>query len=299
MNSIQAKQIDLNEFLSKIGFKHNSKKGSELWYISPLHQEDTPSFKVENSLVWFDHAIGKGGNIIDFVMCYYNLDFKRSLQKISDVWGSVTQQVKTTDTFFLQQQKNINKIKNFANSSSNDKNGDAVPTIKKIQELQNPSLIKYLESRKIDINIAKKYLKEIYWINHKSNKSNFGLAFENDKKGYEVRNSILKLNLGGKALTTIKGTDLSKLSIFEGFMDFLSALTYYKLESFKSTVIVLNSLALIDNHLELLNAPIVYSFLDNDKAGKLATQKIFNSGVNLVDCSNIYKNSKDFNEYIN
>ena len=162
MNSIQAKKINLIEFISKIGLNYNNKNGSEYWFISPLHQEDTPSFKVDNKLnVWYDHGIGKGGNIIDFVVILYNLDFKSALQKISDIWGCVTPLHNQSVTAPGQ------KIQKLKNISSTTKKSDKVPTIKKVVDLENPSLIKYLESRKIDINIARKYLKEIYWINHK------------------------------------------------------------------------------------------------------------------------------------
>ena len=62
----EIKSIPLADFLSRLGHEPATRKGTRLWYKSPLRQEQTPSFKVETTLnCWYDFGLGKGGNIID------------------------------------------------------------------------------------------------------------------------------------------------------------------------------------------------------------------------------------------
>lgn len=69
----EAKQIDLVEYLSTLGFSPAKIRGNDYWYLSPLREEKTPSFKIDRKInCWYDHAFGKGGNIIDFGMYYFN-----------------------------------------------------------------------------------------------------------------------------------------------------------------------------------------------------------------------------------
>ncbi len=63
----EAKQTDLVDYLSKSGHQPAKVRGNDYWYLSPLREEKTPSFKVNRKLNrWYDHGLGKGGNIIDW-----------------------------------------------------------------------------------------------------------------------------------------------------------------------------------------------------------------------------------------
>jgi len=65
--SLEAKQIDLVDYLAALGHRPQKIRNKDYWYHSPLRDEKTASFKVNRSLnVWYDHGIGKGGNLIDF-----------------------------------------------------------------------------------------------------------------------------------------------------------------------------------------------------------------------------------------
>lgn len=285
MNSQQAKSISIIDLLHNLNCEPTKKLNNDFWFNSPLHTEKTSSLKVDtNKNIWYDHGIGKGGNIIDLVVIYYNCNFSEALSKIASI-------VNHTNNSFLK----VQHLKDFDRTTTPTKKQE----IQKVKDLQNKALINYVNSRGINTDIATKYIKEIYWINQKSNKSNFGLCFKNDTGGYEIRNSILKLNIGGKSITTIKGIDLTKVSIFEGFMDYLTALIYFKIDRFKGTVIILNSVALLDKTIPLLKDKLVYAFLDNDRAGKKALNTIKDNNINVLDCSNYYKDYKDFNEFLN
>ena len=59
----EARQIDMVEYLSKLGHSPSKIKNFDYWYLSPLREEKTPSFKVNRKLnCWYDHGIGKGGS---------------------------------------------------------------------------------------------------------------------------------------------------------------------------------------------------------------------------------------------
>ena len=63
----QAKLIDLVDYLSSLNYHPQKVHNQDYWYLSPLRQERTASFKVNKKLnVWFDFGLGKGGDIIDF-----------------------------------------------------------------------------------------------------------------------------------------------------------------------------------------------------------------------------------------
>lgn len=68
-----ARQLDLVDYLASIGHHPQKIRNQDYWYLSPLRQERTPSFKVSRRLnMWYDHGIGKGGNLIDFGLLYFN-----------------------------------------------------------------------------------------------------------------------------------------------------------------------------------------------------------------------------------
>ena len=57
----EIKSIHLATFLSQFGHEPAIRKGTRLWYKSPLRQEHTPSFKVETALnCWYDQNLIKG-----------------------------------------------------------------------------------------------------------------------------------------------------------------------------------------------------------------------------------------------
>lgn len=73
MNCEQANQVDLVDYLHSLGYNPKTIKGEDHWYLSPLRQEKEASFKLnKNKNVWYDHGLGKGGNLVDFSTEYCN-----------------------------------------------------------------------------------------------------------------------------------------------------------------------------------------------------------------------------------
>ena len=79
-----AKEIDMVAYLKTAGHQPQKIRNNDFWYFSPLRNEKTPSFKVNKKLNrWYDHGLGKGGNLIDFTLLYHhctNIEFLQSLE---------------------------------------------------------------------------------------------------------------------------------------------------------------------------------------------------------------------------
>ena len=271
MNIEQAKTIDLNSFLNICGYFPVTTKKNVNWYLSPFRHEEKPSFKVENNL-WIDFGMGKGGSIIDFLLLKKEFNIKtvlKALEYLSNI--------------------EIFKIKNIE-KEENQKKEKYI-----LRNLSKRSLIKYIVSRNLDIKITKKYVKQIkYKVNEKEY---FGIAFKSSK-GFEVRNKYFKGCFGEKAISYIKGENSKEVSIFEGFIDFLSVLTFYKIEKFKSDVVILNSLSLL-NKQNFSNYEKIYLFLDNDDSGKKAKEELKKQyKAKIRDKSKLYATYKDINEFL-
>lgn len=306
MNAATAKQIDLVDFLIKINAKHGSTKGNDAWFFSPLRDDGTrPSFKVDISKnVWHDHILRVGGTIIDLIMQLENIrEVDQALKRIDEIWNN---NVALSPT----QREYIEKIK------SDSKNGSKEITIKKVVELKNEALVKYLESRNLSFSLAKKYIQEIYYSidDGTKTKNYFGLAFANRSGGFEMRNEYAKMCIGKKDITIIKGKDSTKVSIFEGFLSFVSMLKILKTLEFSGDVIVMNSVNMkreTVEYLESKNYKTIYSFLDNDMPGQEATEYLYfmlyffdfiqdkKLKSEFLDCRKYFVGFKDPNDLLN
>ncbi|WP_436489900.1 CHC2 zinc finger domain-containing protein [Chitinophaga sp. ARDCPP14] len=60
-------------------------RNQDYWYLSPLREEKTPSFKVNRQInVWYDHGIAKGGNLVDFGTLYFKCSIADLLCRLSN-----------------------------------------------------------------------------------------------------------------------------------------------------------------------------------------------------------------------
>ena len=294
----------LRQLLSNLGFNPTTETETEAVYKSPFNpNERTPSFFVfpNRDGEWKNYknyADGQGGDIYKFIMNYYNIPFPMAKTKANEILGfSFNQQEPTQptkSTYQVPPSKNSTAKKSY--------------NIKKTQNLQNKALLAYLESRGIviptlaDKNPLKTYLKEVYY--ELNGRNYFAISFNNDYGGMEVRNENFKGSFGLKNFTLLKAHQTVKpstIKLFEGFIDFLSY-TMLNPAYFEHDIIVMNSLSFTDAIIESLNRnnyQTVELYLDNDKAGKEATQRI-ETGVKsgVIDKSKFYKGSKDLNEFL-
>ncbi|WP_423129729.1 toprim domain-containing protein [Gaoshiqia sp. Z1-71] len=276
MNCDQAKTIKIENFLYSLGKKPERVYGVFLWYKSPLRKDEKPSFKVDtrkNS--WYDIGTGTGGDIISLVMAMNCTNVAGALLILQRPEIS-----KQSFSFPLQQKQSKPGIE-----------------IRHIQPLQNKVLIQYLYKRKIDVKTASKYLMEAYY--RAKEKQYFALAFQNDKGGFELRNSYHKCCNSPKYLTTIPG-ETHSLNIFEGFMDFLSALTFYKTSKPRNRTVILNTVENLKYAEQLIKSACqVNAYLDNDTAGEKAFNRVADLNPNATNQAvTLYPGYKDFNDFI-
>ena len=272
----EAKQIDLVEYLSTLGFKPVKIRGNDYWYLSPLRDEKTPSFKVDSKInCWYDHGIGKGGNLIDFGMAYFNCGSSDFLKKLNG-------------NFFLHQPVKIASSK-----------GIKEPKLTFLGDflLSSPHLINYLAKRKIPYTIADKYCREVRY--QMNDKIYYGIGFKTDSGSFEIRNPFLKSASSPKSITTFKN-GCNEVSVFEGFFDFLSYKVMEEKNSLPNTdYIVLNSLSFFEkSRAAMENYNQVKLYLDNDKAGQNCSRLALSLSNKYKDESALYKNHKDLNDWL-
>ena len=288
MNAAQAKKISLYDLLSSLGYNpvQKRKSGNEVWYNSPLRNEKEPSFKIRlDQNVWYDFGEGAGGNVLDFVMKFKGCNFNDALSFL----GGTTLKPSVATLIF----KDIEK------QSALDFFNLEGPLILNVKPLHHYALKKYLRERCISAEIGLKHLKEI---NYKiEDKIYFALGFENVSGGWEVRNSLFKGCLGKKDISLIE-TGSNKVSVFEGFFDYLSSLAISGKSDIGTDVLILNSTSMKGRGLEVVKEKgynQLDAYFDNDSTGEktLAFFKQELPDVSIVTQNHLYAFYKDFNEF--
>jgi hypothetical protein len=80
-----AKKIDLVDYLAGLGYHPQKASHPDYWYLSPFRDEKTVSFKVNRQKnVWYDHALGKGGDLIHFGTLYHNCSLSEFLDRLPE-----------------------------------------------------------------------------------------------------------------------------------------------------------------------------------------------------------------------
>jgi hypothetical protein len=117
--------------------------------------------------------------------------------------------------------------------------------------------------------------------------------------GYELSSPPnFKGCIAPKDITTVKNNSNVCLA-FEGFWDFLSYLTIQKVEKTKHDVAILNSVANVQKAMDFLKThQEIYTYLDNDEAGRKATELIKSNCVSINNRSERYAGFKDLNDYL-
>lgn len=282
MTTEQAKQLDIVVYLEKHDIRPVKVSGHQYWYYSPFRNEHTPSFKVNRLFnLWYDFGEGKGGTLIDLGIRLESCTVKDFLITLNDchVGGKIS--------FSFGQPYRI------ANSNRRK------PAIKILSThiISSPRLFQYLHSRKINVEIADKYLQEVRYQN--SGKIYYALGFKNDLGGYELRSPFFKGSSSPKSITFIDN-NVSGLSVFEGCFDFLSYLCFTGHKEHQSeSFLVLNSVVFFDRQLPFMQRfREVYLYMDNDHAGDNATASaLYLDSDKFIDKRNLFSGYKDFNEW--
>lgn len=288
-------QIRIEDFLASEGFtpQFSRKGGKELWYCSPLRNENSPSFKVDTfKNVWYDYADSKGGKLIALCMELRNMsEAKQAVYFFNEEYNGGISSLE-------KRQNHQEKITEYSEENSQ--------ILKEIKPVENTKLWNYLRERKINFDIAKKYLTEVHYLCN--GKNWYALGFKCDKGGYELRSPISKRNINGKNITTLRnGSD--KVKVFEGFFDFLSYASEHKEDYLNYDYVILNSSAFAVSMYNDLDRKQDYLFqnlnpysqidcyFDNDETGRKITDYFKEVFEIINDFSLLYLRYGDYNEF--
>lgn len=288
----QANQMDLVDYLASLGHTPQKNQGNDYWYLSPLRQEQTPSFKVNRKLnLWYDHGTGKGGTLVDFGVVYFNCTVKDLLLRVKN---------NKEQTVSFQPQSYLSAVEN-----KNPENTDGKIKIISAEEIGNPVLINYLDQRKIPLSVASKFCQEICFELY--DKMHLAIGFKNDNGGYELRNQNFKGSSSPKEPKLIHQEGAKSLTVFEGFFDFLSFQTLLQsspgnkseLPTMQSDFLILNSISFFEKQRQTMEQySSIHLFLDRDKRGIEATKLALQWLDKYKDQSQIYRQHKDLNEWL-
>ena len=284
LSCAEAKEIDLIKFLNLLGHLPKKIKGNDYWFLSPFRNEKNPSFKVNRKFnVWYDHGMGKGGNMIDFGILFYKISVTELLEKLEQ-----------NNFFFHQHIGNISK-----NENAGEKEKIKVVNVR--QGITFLAITKYLQTRKIPVRIADAFCKEVDFRLY--NKIHTAIGFKNNTGGYELRNEYFKGSSSPKDLTLLTVNPSKKVLIFEGFFNFLSWQAMHQknilLPKLQPNFLVLNSLSFFEKAKEIMEKyPSIHLYLDRDNSGMKITKEALSISNKYIDESYKYKNHKDLNEFL-
>ena len=274
------RQIPLADFLARLGHEPVRRSGNELWYRAPYRSERTPSFRVNVAKqLWYDFGLGKGGDIFTLA-------------------GEFAQSVD-----FMEQARFIAKAANMVVDRSAFPTYQPKPAepafegVEAVPLLRSP-LTDYLAERGIPYAVASHHCFRLnYGVR---GKRYFAIGFPNMAGGYEVRSRHFKGCIPPKDVSLVKleNTAADVCSVFEGFMDFLSAATLGIVGNGDS--LVLNSVSNVEKAMKHLDAyGRINCFLDRDEAGRRTLDVLGKRyGRRACDHSALYDGCKDLNEYL-
>lgn len=297
MNIKQAKSIQISMLLDKLGLQPSKSPSQtnkhEIWYLSPFRAEKTPSFHLNVAKnIWFDFGMGKGGDVLGFVSSFLESSGEShtvvdSLRWLRNMAGGLK----------------IEPIER--NLPSDHQPTEGAWVIKKSKPLAHKALIQYLESRGIDKQVGQDHLREVHVQNTATQKGYFALGFPNEEGGFEVRNQFFKGTVKPKAISFVRGAKPKPetVHVFEGFMDYLTAITQLKTKMLSGDALILNSLSCLSQawpYIKGYGYRTLYSWLDNDSSGERATKALAEfvkseEGLVHVAMNKLYLPHKDVN----
>ena len=291
------KRYPIVEYLERKGIKPVRRTPAYALYRSPFREDTHPSFKVDTEKnLWIDYAEGKGGSIIDLCMRLKGCTLSEAIRILGQNAPDITHVPRRESVQGSSKQESIRQ----AVSTS------GVRRLIEVSDTLPPHLLKYLEEdRCINLEKAMPFLRcisyEVRGLHYQA------IGFANQSGGYELRdNGSFKGTIAPKDITPIfidklRDKDADKIQpvcVFEGFMDFLSLLSMK--EGVMSVCLVMNSVSNVARAIRYLNdrhLTHIRAFLDNDDAGKRATNDFIRAGFKVEDMSVHYRNFKDLNEY--
>ena len=269
------REIPIADFLNAMGIHPTKQKGNALWYSVPYRTERTPSFKVDIAKnVWFDFGTGKGGDIFDLAGEF--IGSKDFLLRAAFIARNGAYPLPIIE----HPQRNEEKEPIFEDIW--------------VRPLQDSKLLGYLRERGIFADTVITNCEEVRYRVH--GKRYYAIGFRNEAGGLELRNRVFKGCIPPKDIS-LKRNGSDVCSVFEGFMDYLSAM---QMGIIASDWLVLNSVSNVEKAVKALQGyEKIECFFDNDDAGRRTFQRLrADLGKKVFDRSSLYADHKDLNEFL-
>lgn len=254
--------------------------GKDMWF-SPFREETRASLHIDKEKnLWNDFGLRQGGSIVQLVMLARRCNCRDAEAFIASL----------SPCMYEKPEPSAPKSE-----------------IKAVSEIRSDYLINYLQKRKIPLELARQYCKEVIVRNPQKGMNFTLLGFPNNMGGYALnaptgfksttKAAVTTINTEGKMSVTPSS---KSVAVFEGFFDFLSWQMMQGSKTPSCDIVVLNSV----NNLQKATAFIgahekITGFLDNDEAGQkcqTALERLFPGKV--TDMSDLYGKYKDLNEML-
>ncbi len=288
-----AKQLDLVDYLASLGHQAQKVRNQDHWYLSPLREEKTPSFKVNRRLnVWYDHGTGKGGDLVDFGTLYHNCS-------VSDLLARLSQhQPEQTLSFQQSSFSSPSSPAQIPIAGEKKESPESRIVILDARPLQDQTLLDYVEKRCIPQEIARRSCREVDFLLY--GKQHTVIGFPNRAGGYELRSEHFKGSSAPKDISFIDNRT-EQIVVFEGFFNYLSFQAINKNKQAPLTnCLVLNSLSFLEKSRPLMEQySQIFLALDRDTAGiSHMKQALQWDRDKYIDRSDYYQGYKDLNEWL-
>ena len=143
MTIAEAKQLRIVDYLASLGYHPQSVTSKQYWYLSPLRNERTPSFKVNDRLnEWYDFGAATGGDLVELGKHLYQTD------SVSEVLA------------YIGKHENAIPIQRVRIPGTTPRPVEADMKDVLVVPLQHHALLSYLHSRGIDGDIGRMFCRE-------------------------------------------------------------------------------------------------------------------------------------------
>lgn len=308
MRTQDARNIHCNDYLHKIGAKfartQNGTHGLEYVYHSPTRADEKPSLCVNlDRNIWSDVPAGEGGRLIELV-CYTNgLMYTHVSEALAildrlfpEYRGSGRSSPKSnTPNHAVASVLSLPKI---GATRLKEKEGMRLVAAKDIYRYP---LKHYLAERKIPLELAGRYLREIEYKDEQG-RDFYALGWKCGDT-YGLRSKSFKGFLGKGIDIMVLDQGTTEVYLFEGIFDFLAHLAHTKRLTPPVTTIIMNSVVMRarveawikDNtQVQRFNC-----YFDNDGSGKTCFSKLRERfpQLDFHDRSDQYAQHKDFADW--
>jgi hypothetical protein len=180
-------------------------------FLSPFRSEKTPSFAVyPDSNTWFDFGTGEGGDVINFLMRYYDIDFKKALNELQSDTQRPAHTCEKERKEEKQQKKDHSKVRKL---------------YEVLKATDNQETVKeYFISKRVEYRPE---IGAVVFANFKQNSTYISIPCPYPTKimGLECRklkgDGLERLSLYGKPLWLLR-RDLSRILVTESILDALA-----------------------------------------------------------------------------